>query len=82
VPVSFPVAWDDLDEIRPRDFTVHNALDQLGDRDPWAELMPGPQPLPGDLVEEGRAVPSGRVQAMHEGKRRARKGGARRGRRV
>jgi len=28
--------------------------------------------LPADLVEEGHSVPGGRVQAMHEGKRRAR----------
>jgi hypothetical protein len=47
-------------------------LQQLGDRDPWAEQMPAPQRLPTDLVEEGHAIPAGRVQAMHEGKRRAR----------
>jgi hypothetical protein len=35
--------------------------------------MPAPQALSADLVEEGRAIPSGRVQAMHEGKRRARR---------
>ena len=34
--------------------------------------MPAPQPLDAALVEEGRAIPGGRVQAMHEGKRRAR----------
>jgi hypothetical protein len=34
--------------------------------------MPEPQLLPADLVEEGRAIPIARVQAMHEGKRRAR----------
>ena len=26
VPVSFPVGWDDLDEVTPADFTVHTAL--------------------------------------------------------
>ncbi|MEO6578279.1 MAG: non-homologous end-joining DNA ligase [Candidatus Limnocylindria bacterium] len=72
VPVSFPVAWDDLDDIAPADFTVHSALRQLGDRDPWVEHMPDPQHLPPDLVEEGHAVPVARVQAMHEGKGRAR----------
>ena len=41
-------------------------------RDPWAERMPEPQRLPADLIEEGRAIPIARVQAMHEGKRRAR----------
>ena len=34
--------------------------------------MPDPQALTADLVEEGRAIPIARVQAMHEGKRRAR----------
>jgi hypothetical protein len=34
--------------------------------------MPDPQRLPADLVEEGHAIPVARVQAMHEGRRRAR----------
>jgi DNA ligase D-like protein (predicted polymerase) len=72
VPVSFPVEWDELDNITPADFTVHNALDLLGKRDPWKKQMPKPQKLPPDLVEEGHAIPVARVQAMHEGKRRAR----------
>jgi DNA ligase D-like protein (predicted polymerase) len=72
VPVSYPVGWDDLDDVVPADFTVHTALSHLGDRDPWAEQMPDPQALPADLVEAGRAIPVARVQAMHEGKRRAR----------
>ncbi len=72
VPVSFPLSWDRLDDVVPGDFTVHNALEQLGDRDPWAELMPDRQTLPADLVEEGHGIPIARVQAMHEGKRRAR----------
>jgi len=76
-PVSFPVDWDDLDDVRPADFTLHTALELLGDRDPWALRMPGPQRLSADLVEEGHAIPVARVQAMHEGKRRAR--GAREG---
>jgi DNA ligase D len=71
VPVSYPVGWDDLDDIEPAEFTIHTALRHLGDRDPWAARMPGPQPLNDDLVDEGRAIPVGRVQAMHEGKRRA-----------
>src|SRR5437764_6708790 len=73
-PVSFPVGWDDLDDVRPADFTVHTALERLGDRDPWAKQMPKPQALPESLVEEGHAVPVARVQAMHEGKRRKRTG--------
>jgi DNA ligase D len=72
VPVSFPVTWDDLDAVNPRDFTVHTAVDALGERDPWAELMPEPQSIPNELVEEGHGIPVPRVQAMHEGKRRAR----------
>ena len=72
VPVSFPVDWDDVDDVAPQDFTLHTALRQLGDRDPWAALMPPQQQLPAALIEEGRAIPAARVQAMHEGKRRAR----------
>jgi DNA ligase D len=73
VPVSFPVRWDDLDDIAPSDFTVHTALRHIGDLDPWADHMPPQQRLPADLVDEGRGIPLGRVQAMHEGKRRARR---------
>ncbi len=72
VPVSFPVGWDDLDDVVPADFTVHTALRHLGDGNPWAAQMPSPQRLSAGLVEEGRAIPVARVQAMHEGKRRAR----------
>jgi DNA ligase D len=72
-PVSFPVDWSDLDDVAPADFTVHTALRQLGDRDPWAAQMPSLQHLSADLIEEGHEIPVGRVQAMHEGKRRARK---------
>jgi len=72
VPVSFPVAWDDLDRVAPADFTVHSAARLLAAGDPWAEQMPAPQQLSSELIEEGRAIPVARVQAMHEGKRRAR----------
>ena len=34
--------------------------------------MPEPQTLPDDLIAEGHEIPIARVQAMHEGKRRAR----------
>ncbi|MCP2287222.1 DNA polymerase domain-containing protein [Nocardia amikacinitolerans] len=72
VPVSFPIGWADLADANPTDFTLHTAPDRLGDRDPWAEEMPAPQTLPEDLVAEGHTIPVARVQAMHEGKRRAR----------
>ena len=71
-PVSFPVDWDDLDAISPREFTVLTAARLLGDRDPWAEHMPPAQRLSASLIEEGASIPGGRVQAMHEGRRRAR----------
>ncbi len=71
-PVSFPVAWDDLDQVTPADFTVRSAVALLAESNPWAELMPAPQPVASVLIEEGREIPVARVQAMHEGKRRAR----------
>jgi bifunctional non-homologous end joining protein LigD len=72
VPVSFPVPWDELDRVAPADFTIRTAPRLLAGGAPWAGQMPGPQQLSPGLVEEGRAIPIARVQAMHEGKRRAR----------
>ncbi|WP_109528204.1 MULTISPECIES: DNA polymerase domain-containing protein [Nocardia] len=70
--VSFPVPWAELESVTPADFTLRGVPGQLGDRDPWAEEMPAPQMLPADLIAEGHTIPVARVQAMHEGKRRAR----------
>jgi DNA ligase D-like protein (predicted polymerase) len=70
--VSFPVGWADLDDVRPADFTVRTVPGLLGGADPWAAALPAPQPLPADLIAEGHTIPVARVQAMHEGKRRAR----------
>jgi DNA ligase D-like protein (predicted polymerase) len=72
VPVSYPVSWDDLDDVEPRQFTVHTVADLLSGADPWTASLPAPQQLPADLVDEGRTIPIARVQAMHAGKRRAR----------
>ncbi|MEV6911569.1 ATP-dependent DNA ligase [Amycolatopsis sp. NPDC051071] len=72
LPVSFPVSWNDLENVVPADFTVYTAPALLGDKDLWAEMMPEPQSLPADLVEQGHTIPIARVVAMHEGKRRAR----------
>jgi bifunctional non-homologous end joining protein LigD len=71
-PVSFPLDWDQLDTVTPADFTVHTALERLDEMDPWTTHMPDAQRLSADLIEEGHAIPVARVQAMHEGKRRAR----------
>ena len=70
VPVSFPVAWDDLDAVEPGAATITNALALLGDRDPWAEWMPDAQTVPAALISDGHEIPIPRVAAMHEGKRR------------
>ncbi len=72
LPVSFPLDWEDLDRVTPAEFTVRTAAGLVADSDPWIANMPPPQPLNAELVEEGRAIPVARVQAMHEGKRRAR----------
>src|SRR5690606_40563364 len=64
-PVSFPVPWDDLGAVAPADFTVRNAAGLLDGRDPWAELMPPPQTLPADLVEEGQDRKSTRLNSSH-----------------
>jgi bifunctional non-homologous end joining protein LigD len=76
VPVSFPVAWDELAGTVPAELTIRTALARLGDGDPWRASLPDPQRLPVELVAEGHTIPLARVQAMHEGKRRKRAGGA------
>jgi bifunctional non-homologous end joining protein LigD len=70
-PVSFPVAWEELGSVQPRDFTVHTAPRLIAGREPWLSGLPE-QELSRELIEEGHAIPIARVQAMHEGKRRAR----------
>ena len=72
VPVSFPLAWDDLADASPGEFTIATVPRLLGDTDPWTTLMPPPQVLDRGLVEEGHTIPVARVAAMHAGKRRAR----------
>ena len=72
LPVSAPVSWEELGAVRPGEITVGTARTRFGDADPWAAAMPEPQRLPADLVAEGHTIPIARVQAMHEGKRRAR----------
>jgi bifunctional non-homologous end joining protein LigD len=72
VSVSYPLDWDQLDDIRPSDFTIHDAAERLAGHDPWSTSMPAPQQLPAALVADGHEIPVARVQAMHEGKRRAR----------
>jgi len=71
--VSYPVPWEDLDDIVPADFTVHTVPGLMAGRPAWAGQLPAPQRLSDELVAEGRALPVARVQAMHEGKRRARR---------
>ena len=72
LPVSAPVAWEDLPSVRPGDLTVRTAPERLGDGDPWTALLPEPQELPAEVIAEGHTIPVARVQAMHEGKRRKR----------
>lgn len=71
-PVSFPVRWDDLDDVAPGDFTIRSAVAQLGDAGPWLADLAADQRVPADLIDEGHQITPGRVEAMHEGKRRKR----------
>ena len=73
-PVSFPIAWSDLGDVTPADFTLRTAPAVLGDTDPWTTLMPASQPLPSELVEQGRTIPAARAQALHEELRRHHRG--------
>jgi bifunctional non-homologous end joining protein LigD len=76
-PVSFPVAWSELVDVTPADFTLRTVPTLLGDADPWTTLMPAPQQLPAELVEQGRTIPAARAQALHEELRRNHRGESR-----
>ncbi len=75
-PVSFPVRWEDLDAVTPRDFTIHSVLDRLDDAGPWLGDLASEQSVPEELIVEGHRITPGRVEAMHEG-RRAKRAAAR-----
>jgi bifunctional non-homologous end joining protein LigD len=51
-PVSFPVAWSDLERVEPLDFTLRTVpkLLRRGGGDPWRELCPAGQTIPADLL--------------------------------
>ena len=70
LPVSWPLTWDELDGFEPSDVTITNALGLLDAGATWNDLLPAPQQVPTELVDEGREIPIPRVAAMHEGKRR------------
>ena len=73
VPVSFPLAWDELDQVDAgRLHDPHRARGCSATAIRGASSCPRHRRCPPTCVEEGRAIPIARVQAMHEGKRRAR----------
>lgn len=47
-PVSMPVEWEEMDDIRPDQFTVTNAPARIDaqDRDPWRDFRKAAAPLP------------------------------------
>ena len=57
VPVSFPLAWDDLPSASPSDFTIATVPPLIGGADPWTTLMPPPQVLDPGLVAGGARHP-------------------------
>ena len=71
-PCRIPVGWDAPRRRRARRLHGAHGDRAARRRDPWAAQLPEPQHLPDELVEEGHTIPVARVQAMHEGKRRAR----------
>ena len=50
-PVSFPVRWEDLKRVQPTDFTIRSVPPILERSDPWKEVCPQPQTLPGSVTQ-------------------------------
>ena len=81
-PVSFPVAWDDLDDVAPgRLHRAHRARPARRRRPVGGAhgraATPDRRP-----DRRGHAIPVARVQAMHDGKRATSSGATERGRRT
>ncbi len=73
VPVSFPLRWDQLERVHPEDFTITTVHDRLArDGDGWTAEAPPPQRLPAAILDEGKAIPIPRIQAMHAALRQRR----------
>jgi bifunctional non-homologous end joining protein LigD len=50
--VSFPVAWEEIEQVKPGDFTIRNVPGLLAKEDPWKTLMPRAQSLPREILRE------------------------------
>lgn len=69
-PVSFPVAWEALGDVRPADFTVASVRHQLEDAGPWLGDVAAATELPADLLAEGHEIPPPRMAALNRGSAR------------
>lgn len=60
--VSMPVAWEELEQIGPAQFTIANAPARLTNlaTDPWADFRPAAQPLPSSEGGPSRRRPRSR----------------------
>lgn len=38
-PVSMPIAWNELDKIKPNEITIYKAIKRLKKKDPWKEFF-------------------------------------------
>ena len=38
-PVSFPIAWSELDKIKPNEITMQEALKRINKKDPWKDFF-------------------------------------------
>jgi bifunctional non-homologous end joining protein LigD len=46
-PVALPVEWDELDKIKPNQFSLDQTIDRLEKRgDAWATMLAKPQRMP------------------------------------
>ena len=38
-PVSMPIAWNELDKIKPNEITIYKAIKRLKKKDPWKDFF-------------------------------------------
>jgi DNA primase len=55
-PVSFPVPWEEIERVKPIDFTIRTVPALLEEGDPWKQVCPRAQSLPKEITVPAEEV--------------------------
>lgn len=49
-PVSMPISWDELDTVAPDGVNLRNAIERIGQEDPWKDFFKIKQGIKGEKL--------------------------------